>query len=383
MHCARCGAAFTPRAANQRYCSTVCRDGIRPARASAVCPNCGCDFVPRVPTQRYCCNRCRTDHEKAVRPKHPEIECEHCGAAFSPRVQGQRFCGQACQVAAVRKAKLAAKTERRCERCGRTFVPRIRTQAYCSERCRNLASSARAESRKAAGTLVRRPIKRRCPICGRRFTVSGSSPSCCSEGCSRAYDELLVRLNADFPDPDVLKVRSLTADVGGHTRRCQACGISQPGQYFPAGHDVCLDCVAHEKERRRWLDLCRACTRARRDSARCAECGPRASAARKGALSRALGNGFGIRTELVRPHRVWARDDYTCHICGLPTVERGVPGLEPVLDHVRPVANGGTHTYDNIRCAHALCNSVKSDSLANPDTRRAVIKLIAKAHDRT
>lgn len=60
---------------------------------------------------------------------------------------------------------------------------------------------------------------------------------------------------------------------------------------------------------------------------------------------------------------VHERDSWTCHICGDP-VDRDavVPDLAaPVLDHVVPLARGGSHSEANLRTAHFYCNSVKRD----------------------
>ena len=35
----------------------------------------------------------------------------------------------------------------------------------------------------------------------------------------------------------------------------------------------------------------------------------------------------------------------------------------PSIDHVMPVAKGGTHTWDNVRLTHHHCNTIKSDNL--------------------
>lgn len=34
----------------------------------------------------------------------------------------------------------------------------------------------------------------------------------------------------------------------------------------------------------------------------------------------------------------------------------------PSVDHVQPIAHGGTDTWDNVRLAHRRCNYLKSDS---------------------
>jgi len=45
------------------------------------------------------------------------------------------------------------------------------------------------------------------------------------------------------------------------------------------------------------------------------------------------------------------RDGSVCHICG-----REVASADMSFDHVIPLARGGSHTADNIKVAHMLCN---------------------------
>lgn len=52
-----------------------------------------------------------------------------------------------------------------------------------------------------------------------------------------------------------------------------------------------------------------------------------------------------------------------CHICGKP-IDYTLPYLDPksfVVDHIVPIARGGTDTIDNKRAAHRDCNRAKSD----------------------
>lgn len=54
---------------------------------------------------------------------------------------------------------------------------------------------------------------------------------------------------------------------------------------------------------------------------------------------------------ILELHGLW------CHIC-----ERDIADLDDMhFDHVVPLAKNGTHTWDNIRPAHATCNLVKKD----------------------
>ena len=66
--------------------------------------------------------------------------------------------------------------------------------------------------------------------------------------------------------------------------------------------------------------------------------------------------------------KVYERDGGVCWICGKPTDTSdrrwGPCGPNyPSVDHVIPLAKGGSHTWANVRLAHHKCNSVKSDHL--------------------
>ena len=63
---------------------------------------------------------------------------------------------------------------------------------------------------------------------------------------------------------------------------------------------------------------------------------------------------------VVRRH-VYARDNYTCQLCGEPLdMSATVPHpLAPTIDHIVALANGGTHEPANVQSAHYRCNAVK------------------------
>lgn len=70
-------------------------------------------------------------------------------------------------------------------------------------------------------------------------------------------------------------------------------------------------------------------------------------------------------------HQVQEKDNGVCYLCNEPVdnddyVVRDdgvfIAGQGyPSIDHVQPVARGGTHTWDNVRLAHRGCNTQKSD----------------------
>jgi hypothetical protein len=53
--------------------------------------------------------------------------------------------------------------------------------------------------------------------------------------------------------------------------------------------------------------------------------------------------------------RILARDEFTCRYCG-----RSAPSVELAVDHVHPVARGGTDDESNLVAACVECNAGKS-----------------------
>lgn len=68
-----------------------------------------------------------------------------------------------------------------------------------------------------------------------------------------------------------------------------------------------------------------------------------------------------------------AKDQPACHICG-KAIDYTLPHLDPwsfVVDHVKPLAKGGSDTLDNKKAAHRECNSKKRARLIAPIVRRS------------
>lgn len=70
------------------------------------------------------------------------------------------------------------------------------------------------------------------------------------------------------------------------------------------------------------------------------------------------------------------RDKNVCKICGEPCDRSSkdwgnIGSMYPTIDHIVPLAKGGTHTWDNVQLAHALCNSTKRDLLTVKTERRS------------
>jgi len=75
--------------------------------------------------------------------------------------------------------------------------------------------------------------------------------------------------------------------------------------------------------------------------------------------------------ERVWRAQVFARDGGRCQICGRKArMTAVVPHpLAPVLDHIIPLAAGGTHEPRNVQLAHFICNSRKRETPAGDQLR--------------
>jgi len=67
----------------------------------------------------------------------------------------------------------------------------------------------------------------------------------------------------------------------------------------------------------------------------------------------------------VSPEQIYERDGWRCKLC-TKKLKRDVVvphPLAPTVDHIIPLAQGGTHEPVNAQAAHFLCNSRKGDRL--------------------
>ncbi len=71
--------------------------------------------------------------------------------------------------------------------------------------------------------------------------------------------------------------------------------------------------------------------------------------------------------ETIKPYTVLSNDNWTCQICKCDTPKelRGTyDDNAPEVDHITPLALGGSHTYSNLQCLCRLCNILKG-SMSN------------------
>jgi 5-methylcytosine-specific restriction endonuclease McrA len=71
---------------------------------------------------------------------------------------------------------------------------------------------------------------------------------------------------------------------------------------------------------------------------------------------------------------IFERDGWVCQLCKEPLDrEAQAPApLSPTIDHIVPLAVGGTHEPRNVQAAHFICNSVKGHRGHGSDQLRLV-----------
>lgn len=72
-----------------------------------------------------------------------------------------------------------------------------------------------------------------------------------------------------------------------------------------------------------------------------------------------------VTVETFTRLEIFVRDNWTCGICSHPIeAQRRHPDpLSPSIDHIVPIARGGTHERSNVQAAHLVCNLRKGTRL--------------------
>jgi len=208
---------------------------------------------------------------------------------------------------------------------------------------------------------IRRSQKRRekftpCPFCGTPFSPSKEHLKYCSDMCSSIAYVLNIQE----------RHKTIVTENKGRIRNCKYCGrefntkVTGRSKYDT---DKCyfLDVYGHE-EPREIVKNCEYCgkeypTRISKSIACCHGHTRRLNKIRRKARMRS--------TEQVHYSRfgIFQRDNFICYICGRPlNMDAVAPQWDsPSIDHVVALSNGGNDTPSNVKAAHFLCNTIKSN----------------------
>lgn len=391
--CKECGNEFTKEYNAQKYCSDKCKkfvDNQRKKGFQLTCLNCNKTFIGNK-TNKFCSKECKSKHMKENFTINT-FECKSCRKSFDSKNTFAQFCGTTCRSKHYREHN---KIKCVCIVCEDEFETPYKGQKCCSVECANKSRTVQPLvtcehcgreyrrqknyggsfcSRKCSFEHMKTKENIVCECCGEIFE---KYPSRKSNLCSSCFqDELNKRREEKQREAENAK-----------EKQCVTCQkiFNPDNMQQKYCSDECSPYIKTGKELEEYIESlnkeCGTCgvtfTAAKPDIKYCSSKCRRKAKNRKAELSK------GKRGELIKSNgridydisldKLIVRDDNTCHICGskcdindFNKNDEGyfiVGNMYPSIDHVTAIANGGTHTWDNVRIAHMICNSIKSDKL--------------------
>lgn len=301
--------------------------GMRP-RVVRKCATCGEDFLSS--HGAYCSQRCRA----------PEKKCLYCGSEF------RSYRGSYCSVSCGQKNR-HEKDKVPCEWCGKPrSKQKNRRKRFCSREC--AFASAAEGKRQRLERLKSEPkipdyrkyrakaLTMVCKGCGVEFIrLKGNQVYCCLACGSIAA----ARHQRDLRLSEAFEARKLNPSI---CRNCHKPFVMGPGK---GGLRLCCSEKCRKERNHRMRRAAKA----------------RSNRRRKHRL-RAVST-----SKAVDPKAIWKRDGRRCSLCG-----KGTPwswrnkgrDRSPEIDHIVPVALGGSDDASNLQLVCRKCNGEKAATAA-------------------
>lgn len=267
-----------------------------------------------------------------------DVFCNWCSKKFVTEYRHQNSCSQSCRS---KYNKRNRGTKQVCVRCGDVFFGYVLND-HCTVECKHEGQKEVRDKKALAIRLVRAIDPNRfgeCLECGRKFYLSSIGKSYCSKSCSRARHK---RFN-----PEQYKAKPKR-----YNHKCRECG-----KHYTDNMMNSAGCSSQCKNK--YANRINYNTRKRK----------------------IIANGkvdWDISVE-----RLSKRDKGICYLCGTKVnfgdYSRDSDGYfiagdyYPSIDHTKPISKGGTHTWDNTKLAHRICNSMKSNNLTNNEVKQLTL----------
>lgn len=253
--------------------------------------------------------------------------CVLCNCTYTPRIvmrgpRANKYCSDECRAKArhIARQQRPAQHEYACKECGNGFKSKRTDSVYCSRSCNAAANLVIHLSWLPKYTSVYQVI---CPACGDKRMSRYDKNTPCSIRCG-----------------SVMNGRNKVARLAKSTT-CKTCGILFSSLYGYRLNSCCSAECTKENDR---VNM-------------------RRSKEKRKAIIR---SGYSDGHKLFDPIDVLKRDGWQCQVCGCDTPSR-LRGTHhddaPEIDHIIPLAKGGTHTWSNVQCLCRICNQMKSDMM--------------------
>lgn len=204
--------------------------------------------------------------------------------------------------AAMQPERANALREHICPICGKVFLPKTSKRIYCSRACAGKANKPRTAK------------YNHCKVCGKEMPIQNRKGAYCSQECRKQG------LKKNQPKPK--------KQIRLYKKECRTCGKEFETHYSFAA--FCSDTCRHRHDSRNYKKRLR----------KCAE-----------------------KDKTITLEKLFERDGGVCAICG-KVLQLGGNKLSadaPTIDHVKPLAKGGVHIWENVQLACRHCNSSKGD----------------------
>lgn len=294
-----------------------------------VCQSCGLQFSGmgnKFAKRRYCSDTCKGKAPWRARPS--EVECLRCGTSFTNPPRAKRaYCSALCVAQHISTLNTQRAKRHTCLYCRCEFknADTHGSGMFCSRKCWFSHTNEQSIRRYSAARLRVLLFEWVCPVCGVATRAKGRRCQPCKAASIEAQ-----------------RVASLRRQP----RPCVVCGKAFHPSYGNA--KICGD----------------ECQRVRRKAN--VKAAPSRKKHKRADRIRRKAKLRGVTVERVIPEDVFQRDGWRCQLCGCSTPKRlrgSYDRRAPELDHIVPIAMGGSHSYDNTQCACRHCNATKGARL--------------------
>lgn len=389
--CKICNEEFIGNKGN-KYCSDKCKsEGLKTNKKHFIhnCVVCGKEFKDKAHQSKYCSYECKIANRQQKQYTH---KCVVCNNEYTNTKKESKYCSQIC------KAKIQYKelSERKI----------ILYNKWLQERKFKQEIISRYKAQNKRNNLI---VK--CNTCNAEVKITEEYLEDCIKGtrkylgckiCNidirhKIYRErvILGKVNegkepckkcGKYTELDQNGLCSKCNDKIDNTYKCIMCGnefYSKDKSY------LCNVCKTKEKEinkiqskRLKYtiIHRCQYCGEIFHISDKwkgkkycSAECRNKKENKRKEIRRRTRLITNGKYDDTITLKKLYKKYNGVCQICGKKCdyedyviTEKGVHiagNMYPSIDHMIPLAKGGTHTDNNVQLAHRICNSIKSSNI--------------------